>query len=64
MVVAKRMLKDFEARPAMSLPIDQARPVRDGEHLDATRLGDYLMAHLPDAKVPFSSSSSRTGIRT
>ena len=36
----------------MSLPIDQARPVRDGEHLDATRLGDYLTAHLPDAKVP------------
>ncbi len=38
----------------MSFPIDQARPVRDGEQLDAGKLGDYLTAHLPGAKEPLA----------
>ena len=49
----------------MSFPIDEARPVRDGEQLDVARLRDYLAAHLPGARRSRSrSSSSRTGIRT
>ena len=31
----------------MSFPIDEARPVRNGEHLDLARLSDYLGRHLP-----------------
>ena len=38
----------------MSFPIDQARPVRDGEQLDIARLGDYLATHLPGAGQPLS----------
>ena len=30
-------------------PIDDTRPVRDGEQLDVARLQDYLTAHLPEA---------------
>jgi aminoglycoside phosphotransferase (APT) family kinase protein len=33
----------------MSAPIDEPRPVRDGEQLDLARLRDYLSAHLPEA---------------
>jgi aminoglycoside phosphotransferase (APT) family kinase protein len=33
----------------MSAPIDEPRPVRDGEQLDLARLQDYLSAHLPGA---------------
>jgi aminoglycoside phosphotransferase (APT) family kinase protein len=36
----------------MSFPIDQARPVRDGEQLDIARLGDYLATHLPGGDRP------------
>ncbi len=32
-------------RSPMSFPIDQARPVREGEQLDVARLDDYLAAH-------------------
>jgi aminoglycoside phosphotransferase (APT) family kinase protein len=34
----------------MSFAIDQARPVREGEQLDITRLGDYLATHLPGGR--------------
>ncbi|MFI5459020.1 MAG: phosphotransferase family protein [Isosphaerales bacterium] len=34
----------------MSAPIDEPRPVRDGEQLDSARLRDYLAAHLPGAE--------------
>ena len=37
-VVAKRMLKEHERGQPMSFPIDQARPVREGEQLDVARL--------------------------
>jgi aminoglycoside phosphotransferase (APT) family kinase protein len=33
-------------------PIDETRPVRDGEQLDIARLQDYLAAHLPAAAGP------------
>ena len=33
----------------MISPIDDTRPVRDGEQLDVARLQDYLAAHLPAA---------------
>ena len=33
----------------MSAPIDEPRPVRDGEQLDLARLREYLSAHLPGA---------------
>ncbi len=49
-VVAKRILKQYgghDLRPAMSFDIDQTRPVRAGEQLDAARLREYLAAHLP-----------------
>jgi aminoglycoside phosphotransferase (APT) family kinase protein len=38
----------------MSFSIDQARPVRDGEQLDAARLSDYLATHLPGAAGPLT----------
>ena len=34
----------------MSAPIDETRPVRDGEQLDVARLRDYLAAHLPGSR--------------
>ena len=34
----------------MSAPIDETRPVRDGEQLDTARLRDYLAAHSPGAE--------------
>ena len=46
-------------------PIDDTRPVREGEQLDLARLHEYLAAHLPARPGRHSrSSSSRTGIRT
>jgi aminoglycoside phosphotransferase (APT) family kinase protein len=36
----------------VSAPIDEPRPVRDGEQLDLARLRDYLAAHLPEADGP------------
>jgi aminoglycoside phosphotransferase (APT) family kinase protein len=36
----------------MSIAIDEAGPVRDGEQLDISRLGTYLAAHLPGAGGP------------
>jgi aminoglycoside phosphotransferase (APT) family kinase protein len=38
----------------MSAPIDETRPVRDGEQLDTARLRDYLAAHLPEAEGPLA----------
>ena len=36
-------------------PIDDTRPVREGEQLDVARLQDYLAAHLPEtAGVPLA----------
>ena len=35
-------------------PIDETRPVRDGEQLDVARLRDYLAAHLPAAAGPLA----------
>jgi aminoglycoside phosphotransferase (APT) family kinase protein len=37
----------------MSL-LDEAAPVRDGENLDARRLGEYLAAHLPGLAMPLA----------
>lgn len=34
--------------------LDEASPVRDGESLDAGRLGDYLAAQLPDFRPPLT----------
>jgi aminoglycoside phosphotransferase (APT) family kinase protein len=36
----------------MSAPVDQPRPVREGEQLDSARLGAYLAEHLPDSQGP------------
>ena len=47
----------------MSFPIDQARPVREGEQLDIARLGEYLATALPGRKSRSASSSSCTVIR-
>jgi aminoglycoside phosphotransferase (APT) family kinase protein len=38
----------------MSAPIDEPRPVRDGEQLDVARLTEYLAAHLPAADGPIA----------
>jgi aminoglycoside phosphotransferase (APT) family kinase protein len=38
----------------MSAPVDQPRPVREGEQLDAARLGAFLAEHLPDAQGPLT----------
>jgi aminoglycoside phosphotransferase (APT) family kinase protein len=38
----------------MSAPIDEPRPVRDGEQLDAVRLRDYLATRLPGADGPLT----------
>jgi aminoglycoside phosphotransferase (APT) family kinase protein len=38
----------------MSFPIDQARPVRDGEQLDVAKLSDYMAGHLPGPGQPLS----------
>jgi len=38
----------------MSAPIDEPRPVRDGEQLDVTRLRAYLATHLPGAGEPLA----------
>ena len=79
-VVAKRILKQHglslleirgypppihEELDDERLPIDDTRPVRDGEQLDVARLRDYLAAHLPAAGgTARRSSNSRTGTRT
>jgi aminoglycoside phosphotransferase (APT) family kinase protein len=34
--------------------LDQSRPVREGEQLDAAKLEPYLLAHLPAASGPFT----------
>lgn len=34
--------------------LDEAAPVRDGESLDAGRLGDYLAARIPDLALPLA----------